>query len=251
MTGIWQSKFVRLVVVSSIFCFLSGCETVSSNNVTQEEKKAMISELNAERTVYSQKNLKRVSTVGNRLLINVPDEAKHIKFSTEGKISGINAYADLNGDVVVTPEMLCFVRDDSELAAVLAHELAHIVKRHPLQTIGNRVVGKAAGMMIGSLAEKYAPGAGNSIAAYSSAVVSSPYSKEMEMAADAASLVYMQRAGFDVDAALRVWRRFSIEIPATRQNSIMATHPSSDERLAALTSLIAKMKGETSLENPK
>ncbi|HEY0115070.1 MAG TPA: M48 family metallopeptidase [Allosphingosinicella sp.] len=133
------------------------------------------------------------------------------------------ADARANGQYVqLTSAMVEFARDDHELAAFIAHELAHNVLRHRLRL-------NAAGVERGLLANF-----GRSARLF----------RETELEADRMAIYLMERAGFDPRAAVRLWVRQSQN--ASRFPS-SGTHPAWSARIAAMEAeiqAIARLKAE-------
>lgn len=72
--------------------------------------------------------LKRVNTVGTKLI-----QANGVKQTIEFKVSDkedVNAYANINKEVYVFKGLLQYVSNDTELAAVISHEVGHILNGH-------------------------------------------------------------------------------------------------------------------------
>jgi len=73
-------------------------------------------------------NFERVNTIGRNLLTknNLPNNIKFVVQQSDD----INAFANIEGEVWVFTGLLKFVTNDDELAAVIAHEIGHIVNHH-------------------------------------------------------------------------------------------------------------------------
>lgn len=139
--------------------------------------------------------------------------------------SGMNAGA--NGDTVsIDGRLANFVGDDDELAAVIAHEMAHNIRnhRHLLDLLGVKggllsVVGRNAARI-----------------------------RCTEVEADYAGTYLMARAGFDMSAALRFWARFgSRGLPGFLRDP---THPSPAERHARIAGTIAEIEAKRATGQP-
>lgn len=126
-----------------------------------------------------------------------------------------NASAD-GVSVNVNVGLIDYVRDDDELAAVMAHEFAHNVLRHR-----DRL--HAAG------AARDLPGAGRNSGAV----------RQTEIEADRLAVYLMERAGYDPEAAVRFWTRYG---PHPLNFLRSRDHPGWRERIRLMASEIAKIR---------
>ncbi len=141
----------------------------------------------------------------------------------------INAFSLPGGYIYVFRGMLKFVRTDSELAAVLAHEIAHIEYKHALKQMAN-----AQRMTIYALiiAAATRTGAGIMGADLLRLAILNKYSRKYEEEADCRSIKLMMKAGYNPVAALTLMERlcaFSERKPP-RDYGIMMDHPTLMER---------------------
>jgi predicted Zn-dependent protease len=131
------------------------------------------------------------------------------------------------------------VKDDDELAAVMAHEIAHVNCRHSTESMTRQMVPSLLFMGGAIFAaakdrEDIAYALSGTFLLYNGVWVTR-YSREDEIEADSVGLMYMARAGYDPRAALRIWER-----AAQRRNgndpaaSIFSTHPSDSTRVQNL-----------------
>lgn len=147
-----------------------------------------------------------------------------------------NAAAD--GTVLaITSGLLKHTVSDDEIALILGHELAHNILRH-LELV------KTAKPAPGSLLDAFAKSAiGTAVAA----TVNRPFSVQYEKEADRAGLIFMARAGYDIDAATAFWKRLN---EAMKSKSVAATHPTGPERLKAIEATIAEIKAKQKKGEP-
>lgn len=155
----------------------------------------------------------------------------------------VNAMATPGGKMVVFEglwdEKEGLVRGDDELAAVLAHEIAHVNCRHSTEAMTRQMIPAAvltAGMVYADAGdnEKLQWILGGSFLAYQGLVVTH-YSRADEFEADRVGMRYMASAGYDPRAALRIWQRAAAKNKASVSPlSIFSTHPSDAARLRAL-----------------
>ncbi|MBI4115136.1 MAG: M48 family metalloprotease [Candidatus Omnitrophica bacterium] len=165
---------------------------------------------------------------------------QEVKFAVDGKTGYLNAWTNALNSISVTTPMLRFVKTDDELAFILGHEIGHITEGHWLTTRVIYAGGATAGATVGQMIDQFAPGAGGVAGALAQAILTSPFSKEMEYDADRAALKYMKRGGFDLSQATHVFKRMAVEIPKTQKFSIVASHPATPERMHELEAMIEK-----------
>jgi predicted Zn-dependent protease len=132
----------------------------------------------------------------------------------------INAYA--NGrELMVTAGLLRFLGNDADVAVIVGHEIAHNVMGHDTAS----VPGIAALYDFFGFGAK--PSGGGDRAAQ-------PLSQTLEAEADYVGMYLMARAGFSVEGAANVYRRFAASAPVTILARAGATHPSSPARVVML-----------------
>ncbi|MES2884150.1 MAG: M48 family metalloprotease [Pseudomonadota bacterium] len=163
----------------------------------------------------------------------------------------INAFATPGGYVLVTRGLLLQLRDEAELAGVLAHEIAHVVKKHHLNAIlkaqgailkAQGAILKAQGASLGAeLLGKYADsklGAGevtDKVVGGLKEISLRGLDKGDEYQADRMALVLAARAGYDPFGLPRVLQK--LETLNAKDSSLallFETHPTPTARLDAL-----------------
>jgi predicted Zn-dependent protease len=158
----------------------------------------------------------------------------------------INAFAAPGGRIFVSRGLFMLFRNESELAGVLAHEIAHVVVKHHLEDIqeksqsgllkglGGIAVGEMAGPGWDQVAQKFI-NAGVDI-------WESGLNREDELEADHMGVVIAARGGFDPYGLMGVLNTLNQINPDSESYKLMyATHPSTSDRIASLEQL---MEGE-------
>jgi len=120
----------------------------------------------------------------------------------------INAFAAPGGLILVSRGLLRCADSEETVAAILAHEISHVVLKHGLKAISNarwtaavQAGANAAVQVAGSPELKQLTGAfKDSINDITNTLVNSGYSREQELEADQMALVIMRRAGYDPQA---------------------------------------------------
>jgi Zn-dependent protease with chaperone function len=142
-----------------------------------------------------------------------------------------NAVALPGGPVYVTKGMLDFIRSDHELAAVLAHEVAHTSFRHQMELM--RRGNQAAFLVI--LAAIVSRDAGAAAAAHLVSLgLLAGYTRDMERQADLAGIDYLARSPYTPVAALTLMERIRREetLRPTFDPGDLRDHPRTEERVA-------------------
>ncbi len=112
----------------------------------------------------------------------------------------VNAFATLGGHVMVFQGLLSQVRNENELATILAHELAHIKHRDPMVALGRGVVvGMALSALFGT---QYNP------LSESGWLTVLKFNRDMETRADEAALAALQRCYGHTGGAAGVFELF-------------------------------------------
>lgn len=149
----------------------------------------------------------------------------------------INAVSAPGGYVFLTTGLLKSLEDEDELAAVLAHETAHVSERHGIKAIKASRLTSAFKLLGAQAAERLSNKDhseltdlfGGSVNDVVKTVVSSGYSQDKEFDADRIGSEIAKRAMYDPQALNRF-----IERTGTRKGGFLKTHPSAKKRLAAL-----------------
>ena len=147
------------------------------------------------------------------------------------------AYALPGGFIFLTRALteLC-ERDRDEVAFVVAHEMAHVIRRHAINRVLRQTAYAAASMV--------APGRGT-IAPWLRRVgvewLERAYSRDHEFEADALGVLLTRAAGFDSYGALRLFARFQQldhAAGAPGVGAYLSTHPPVDDRITHLRNLL-------------
>jgi len=137
-----------------------------------------------------------------------------------------NAFALPGGYVFVLRGMLEKLTSESQLAALLGHEIAHVVARHSMAALSRQHVLDA--LMVAAIAGR-APGETVRAASLTRLFLDLRYSREDEREADLAGLAYMTAAGYDPHGAVELIQSLEDE-HTVKQIEFFSTHPSPRNR---------------------
>jgi predicted Zn-dependent protease len=146
----------------------------------------------------------------------------------------INAFAAPGGYVFVTKGLYRRLNDEAELAGVLAHEIAHVTRKHHLKLLKQSSVIGALGQAAGRKAKDSDPVVQNLIG-NGAEIMARGLDKEAEYEADRIGVVVAARAGYDPWGLPEVLQDMA-GLPAkdSRTSLLYKTHPHPADRLAAL-----------------
>jgi len=257
--------FSRLFLLFAIIALLSGCAV---NPVTGKNELLLVGEqweldtgakqyaparqaqggdyvVDPELSVYVSQVGQRLAAVSDRKL---PYEFKVLNNTVP------NAWAMPGGKITINRGLLTELESESELAAVLGHEIVHAAAKHGAQSMTRGIFLQAgvAGLAIATKDEDYAQWAqtGGAIGAQ---LINQKYGRDDEREADYYGMLYMSRAGYDPQGAVDLQRTFLALQDGGRQDwisGLFASHPPSLERLQNNIAMLATLPkgGETGVK---
>jgi len=158
----------------------------------------------------------------------------------------INAVALPGGPIWIYRGVLEQATNESQVASVLAHEIAHIASRHAATQLTMVAMTKWSLNFLGSLLGNAGGAGGAQIAAEflaSGAVLK--YSREDEREADRVGMALMSRAGWDGHGMVEMFeilKKASGRDPSMVE-AFFSTHPSPQERIKDLSAVVAAHRG--------
>ena len=179
-----------------------------------------------------------VERVGKKLAAVSDPEFKynfHVIDSPE-----INAFCLPGGHIYVYTGLRKVVKNDDELAAVLAHEITHAEEHHYAKASA-KSNGRGTLLAVGSILLGLPPVLGQALSLGSDMMTQS-HSRGAEYQADREGLARMERAGFKPDAMVNVLQRLANEENTDSAFQWMSDHPEGKKRVLAIQQLLPKVK---------
>ncbi len=152
-----------------------------------------------------------------------------------------NAFCLPGGKVAVYTGLLPITRDETGLAVVIAHEVAHALARHGAERMSNQMAASVGVAAAGAVLAATSSGSSRNQLPLMMAALGAgatvgyilPMSRSQESEADHIGLVLMARAGYDPRAAVGLWERMKAASSGRgRQAEWLSTHPADDTRIA-------------------
>jgi beta-barrel assembly-enhancing protease len=173
-------------------------------------------------------------------LVRSCHRSKELKFTiTVVQDDSVNAFALPAGYVFVNTGLLSSVKNDGELAGILAHEIAHIERRHSMKAI-YRAVGFSVvlSLLLNNGDNVKRMQEMGQIAGISMRLAQLGYSREAELEADRYGVEIMEKAGYNKQDILNFWQRFRWRNgDSSRLMNVFSTHPSIGARIEQIKKL--------------
>lgn len=250
-----------LALTAIVAAMLASCGTSQTVPLTGRTHRISVSDeqvLSLSKQEYTQymatakkstnaQNTAMVERVGKRLANAVETYLKQNGYANDVKNyewefnlvqdPSANAFCMPGGKIVVYEGLLPYTQNETALAIVLGHEIAHAVAKHSAeqltkkqnQQIGTNILGNVLNQAVGN-------GVGNVASAVAGQYFSFrnlKYSRDNETEADYMGLIFAAMAGYDPQQAIPFWKRMA-QGSSSNKSDIFSDHPSDEKRIAAL-----------------
>ena len=159
------------------------------------------------------------------------------------KDNAVNAWSMPGGKVVVYTGLLPVTQNETALACVLGHEIAHAVARHGNERMSQGLIVQAGGLALDvALSQKTQLTKDLFSQSYgaTSQLGMLKYSRVHESEADKMGLVFMAMAGYNPQEAVAFWERMAKSSTGNKPNELLSTHPSDQTRIADIKAFLPK-----------
>lgn len=158
-----------------------------------------------------------------------PDQAWEVRtFESDA----INAFALPGGKIGVYTGLIDIADNQHQLAAVVGHEIAHVLANHSAARVSNQLAAQLGASVVSS-----ATGVNPELIGMGAQVLLlMPYGRADESEADVLGLRYMAEAGFDPTAAPALWVNMAKAKDGQAPPEFLSTHPSNQSRIENLRS---------------
>jgi predicted Zn-dependent protease len=267
--GVKQAGYrrCRQILLSGFILLVGACTTVP---ITQRQQLSLVSE--GTLTAASQQQYQEFLS-SHKVIRNTPESAmvqqvgERIRGAVEqflasrnqlDQLSGyqweynlvdspeVNAWAMPGGKITFYSGILPITRDEAGMAAVMAHEVAHVIARHGSERMSQQLMTQMGGQALSAVLSSR-PEASQALwmkvyGVGANLGVMLPYSRLQESEADHLGLIIMAMAGYDPHAAIEVWQRMAQQGGAGTPE-FLSTHPSDQTRIRELTAKLPEAMG--------
>ncbi len=239
-----MNRWLSLIVSLSLLACIAVPQSSIPQEVTEQEKKLgeeAVKEFEQKvKIVNDHPMLPQIRQIIARL-VPVTERSKMSYTVKVVEDKEPNAFTFPGGFMYVTTGLLELAESEHELAAVLAHEIAHNTRLHPIRMI-RKESRLSIPILLAMLAAVFIRGETSMQAAQIVSqvvqVLMLGYSRDMEREADEAAFVYLQRAGFNPVGLLTFFEKLSRlekqSLPPQFLPGYWTTHPAIDERINSI-----------------
>jgi predicted Zn-dependent protease len=250
-----SARFIIAGLVA-LFGFISYCSTSSENPVTGEKQYIR---LTAEQEIALGRQLapqmaaqfggvspgplrERVRAVGERVVARSSAAKTPYKYSFYllADRRTVNAFALPGGQIFITEALVGLLGSENELAAVLGHEVGHVLARHSAEHLAKQELTRTllGAVVIGSGADYNAA----QVAQLVGSLVNMKHGRNDEHEADTLGLRLVSEAGYDPRAMITVMQVLEKASGGSGQPEFASTHPSPANRIERIRGELEKMQ---------
>ncbi len=157
----------------------------------------------------------------------------------------INAWCMPGGKVVVYSGLLPVAQDETGLAVVMGHEIAHAFAEHGAERMSQQLIAAGGGYVLSEATKEQSEthqaiflavyGVGSQLGILA-------YGRTHESEADHLGLAFMAMAGYNPEAAIPFWERMSAGSEGKAPPEFLSTHPSHETRISDIEALLPEIK---------
>lgn len=241
---------MRFLFVLCVVLFAAGCVSVPGTGRSQlmlvspsEERQLGVREFEKMKAQIphgrDKKNRAMIRKVGKRIAAVAPLPNASWEFVLFDQDKVPNAFCLPGGKVGIYTGILPITQDETGMATVMGHEVAHAVARHGAERLSRAMLMAYGGVLLEQVLGgdneqtrgmvRAAYGIGGTIG------VMLPHSRDNELEADKLGLIYMAKAGYDPRESIAFWKRFKkFKGKKGAGPEFLSTHPLDDRRIKQL-----------------
>lgn len=259
-------KTIRTLLIGALALLTAACGTTNTVPITGRKTRLLVDDaqilslstqqyqdyMKSAKLSTNATNTALVKRVGQRLSTAVENFLKNNGYAQELQnfqwefnlvnSNEVNAFCMPGGKIVVYEGLLPITQDETGLAIVLGHEIAHAVAKHSAEQLSKQTRQQYAAQIGGSVLSSVAQakGMGNAASIIDMAAqigfnfANLKYSRDNETEADRLGLIFAAMAGYDPQLAIPFWQRMAQQSGGSTKSEIFSDHPSDEKRIAEL-----------------
>jgi len=248
-------KLATILIISAVAFGITACATSPEGRkqlklVSSEQIDAMgiqsFEQIKQDSPISNDKNIQQyVNCIANKIIPHVkqnpnPSAWEVVVFEDDQA----NAFALPGYKIGVYTGLLKYAKNQDQLAAVMGHEVAHVIAEHGNERVSNQMATQAglsiAAVLLGTEQDDNTAliMAGLGLGAQYGVIL--PFSRSHESEADLIGLDLMARAGFNPEESVTLWQNMAQS--GLSPPEFLSTHPSSDTRIKKLRERIPQVQ---------
>ena len=188
--------------------------------------------------------LHRVRIIADRLIPFTGNfRADALKWSWEVNVIAskeLNAWCMPGGKMMFYTGIIDQLKlTDSEIAAIMGHEMAHALREHGRERYSQEMAKQLGASLLvasGLVEEKYVQ-----LGLVATIFFSLKYGRDQESESDTLGLELMARAGYNPEAAVTLWKKMAAATGGSKMPQWLSTHPSGEARIREITALLPRV----------
>lgn len=262
----WKKRIFGLTMMTALLVFAESCSTVPltgrrqlslvpSSEINSMSFQQYDQVMDTSQISTNQEWTRMVNSVGRDISKAVESYMREI--GEEDNVEGfqwefnliaediVNAWAMPGGKIAFYEGIMPICRDETGVAVVMGHEIAHAVAKHGSERMSLGLAQQLGGATLSAalssqpqLTQQLAMAA---FGAGSQVGIQLPYSRSHESEADRLGLIFMAKAGYDPQQAPIFWQRMEEqEGRGSRPPEFLSTHPHPQNRIRKLNSYMSE-----------
>ena len=239
-------RWIRFIAIAAITLSVTACTTsptgrqqftlMSDNQLDQMGQEAF-AQYQQDLPPAGQTEQRFAQCIAQALVAELPESERGQNWQIRVfESEQANAFALPGGYMGINTGLLQMAPDQDQIAAVIGHEIGHVLARHANERVSTQTSTQLALSVLSSAAGMQGPGGEQLMGALGLGAqygILLPFSRRHESEADVIGLRLMADAGFDPRASLTLWESMSAQGGANPP-AWMSTHPSHSQRIQGL-----------------
>lgn len=225
LSATWAVPSAKADLIDLIF---QGIRIIQISNLSEQQEIELGQDINQQVlqdvNVYDNASITQyVDGIGQQLALNT--ERSQVPYTFQViEDDQVNAFSTLGGFVYLNTGLLQTADNEAQLASVIAHEIAHVDRRHAIQRLQQAAIAEGI-LTAGGLDQNAAIALGVELALHR------PNSRTHELEADEAGVALLTQAGYAPIAAVDFLQKL---LDAPNPPEFFSTHPHPEARIDAL-----------------